>query len=349
MGCFFSRATTKNQNPQKHQPHLRSSLPKSTPNHHEQTPPPPPEEEESVKEVLSETPISKPNQVSILTPETKTQIPLLQNPYEKFQNNSHQVPSLIPETKTQIPLAHNPSQKFETKSHQVPILIPETKTQIPLAQNTSQKFETKSSIEEVTEVVSQLSETTTVTESFSTATTATTATVTEKREDEATSKQCNRGESTTTNHHKWNRSPSKKRPHVAADGNVAGGNERRVKSPARRSEPSPEKKMKSGSRLVRGRESGSVVNRKINAGSAGVRRDSGEGSGRRSRSPSCSRTVGGSSKVGVSGGRKQAPVGVENGMEKKCESEEVEEKNDIVSQGESIENPHVSMECFIFL
>ncbi|GAU41569.1 hypothetical protein TSUD_271780 [Trifolium subterraneum] len=340
MGCFFSRATTKNQNPQNHQPHQKSSLPKSTSNHHQQTPPPPPEEE-SVKEVLSETPISKPNQVPILIPEAKTQIPLLQNPYENFQNKIHQVPILIPETKTQIPLAHNPSQKFETKSHQVPILIPETKTQLPLAQNPSQKIETKdSSIDEV----SQLSETTTVTESFSTATTATTATVTEKREDEATSKQCNRGESTTTtHHHKWNRSPSKKRSHVA------DGNERRVKSPARRSEPSPEKKMKSGSRLVRGRESGSVGNRKINAGSAGVRRDSGEGSGRRSRSPSCSRSVGGSSKVGISGGRKQAPVAVENGMEKKSESEEVEEKNDIVSQGESIENPHVSMECFIFL
>ncbi|MCI61820.1 hypothetical protein A2U01_0083077, partial [Trifolium medium] len=86
-----------------------------------------------------------------------------------------------------------------------------------------------------------------------------------------------------------------------------------------------------------------VANRKINAGSAGVRRDSGEGSGRRSRSPSCSRSVGGSSKVGISGGRKQAPVAVENGngMEKKSESEEVEEKNDIVSHGESIENPHV--------
>ncbi|CAJ2655002.1 unnamed protein product [Trifolium pratense] len=316
MGCFFSKATTKNQNPQNHQPHPKPSLPKSTQNHHEQTPPP--EEEESVKEVLSETPISKPNQVPIFIPETKTQIPLLQNPYEKFQNNSrHQVPILIPETKTQLPSAHNPSQKFETK--------------------------------EVTEVVSQLSETTTVTESFSTATTATTATVTEKREDEATSKQCSRGESTATHHHKWNRSPSRKRPHVAADGNVAGGNERRVKSPARRSEPSPEKKMKSGSRLVRGRESGPVANRKINASSAGVRRDSAEGSGRRSRSPSCSRSVGGSSKVGISGGRKQAPVAVENGMEKKSENEEVEEKSDIVSQGESIENPHVSMECFIFL
>ncbi|CAI8600129.1 unnamed protein product [Vicia faba] len=186
-----------------------------------------------------------------------------------------------------------------------------------------------------------------------------TTTVTEKREDEATSKPCSREPTTTT--HKWNRSPSRKRP-VIADANVSGGNERRIKSPARRPSPSPEKKMKNGSRLVRGRESGSVANRKVNAGSTGVRRDSGEGSGRRSRSPSCSRTVGVSSKIGVGVGRNQAPakkseseeVGeindiVCNVTEKKSESEECEEKNDIVSQVESIENPHVSMKCFIFL
>ena len=120
--------------------------------------------------------------------------------------------------------------------------------------------------------------------------------------------------------------------------------------------------MKNGSRLVRGREFGSVANRKVNAGPTGVRRDSGEGSGRRSKSPSCSRTVGVSSKIGLGVGRKQAPakkseseeVGEINGIvcnvtEKKSESEEGEEKNDIVSQVESIENPHVSMECFIFL
>lgn len=292
MGCCFTRPKTQTQNPhnhkslKNHKPHSKSSLPISNPTHHEETPPPPPEEE-SVKEVLSETPISKP--------------------------------------------------------HQVPILPLETKTQMPLVKNPDEKLETKVPIEEVTEVlsVSQASETCTVTESFSA---ATTATVPEKREDEVTSKQCNR-EATTT--HKWNRSPSRKRP-LVADGNVTGGNERRVKSPARRSEPSPEKKIKSGSRTVRGRESGVVANRKMNGGNVGVRRDSGEGSGRRSRSPSCSR----SGKVGIGGGRKQVPAvenGIEKEKEKKSESEEVGKKNDIVSHGESIENPHVSMECFIFL
>ncbi|KAL5072379.1 hypothetical protein RYX36_011363, partial [Vicia faba] len=247
--------------------------------------PPQPPEEESVKEVLSETPILKPPQVQILIPETKAQIPLVQNPSEKFKDK---VPT-----------------------------------------------------EEVTEevVVSQRSESCTVIESFST---ATTTTVMEKREDEATSKPCSREPTTTT--HKWNRSPSRKHP-IVADANVSGGNERRIKSPARRPSPSPEKKIKNVSRLVRGRESGSVANRKVNAGPTGVRRDSGEGSGRRSRSPSCSRTVGVSSKIGVGVGRKQAPtkkseseeVGEINDIicnvtEKKSESEEGEEKNDIVSQ-----------------
>ncbi|KAJ1380426.1 hypothetical protein SESBI_46007, partial [Sesbania bispinosa] len=113
-----------------------------------------------------------------------------------------------------------------------------------------------------------------------------------KREDEATSKQSIREGMTT---HKWNRSPSRKRPHTG-DRNIAGGRERRVKSPARRTEPSPEKKVKGGSRLVRGRESGPVANRKLNAGSGGGRRDAGEASGRRSRSPSCARTPGTSKK-----------------------------------------------------
>ncbi|XP_027348200.1 uncharacterized protein LOC113859689 [Abrus precatorius] len=295
MGCCFSTPKTQNQNQipnQKHQNALKIQQP------HE---PPPYLEEESVKEVLSETPIPKSLQVPILMPETKTQMPSLQNPPVKF----------------------------------------ETKVPIPIE-------------DQVSEVVSQLSETCSISESFSTATTttATTTTATEKREeDEATSKRSRREGATN---HKWDRSPSRKRPYVA-DGNFATGRERRVKSPARRPDPSPEKKIKGGSRVVRGRGSGPVANRKLNAGSAAVRRDPGEGSGRRSRSPSCARAVGGTSKVGAGGGRKQ--VLPENGVvekekekeKEKSESEEVVEKNDVVSPEECLENPHVSMECFIFL
>ncbi|KAK7263627.1 hypothetical protein RJT34_31220 [Clitoria ternatea] len=284
MGCCFSKSTIQVQTtPQTHRPH------------HE----PPPLEEESVKEVLSETPISKP----------------------------HQVPNLMPETKIQMPVVQNPPEKFEKEC--------------PL---------------EVSEVVSQLSETCSITESFSTATTATAttttaATVTEKREDdEATSKHSSI-EGTTTNR-KWDRSPARKRPHAGES-----GRERRVKSPARRPEPSPEKKIKASSRVVRGRESSTAANRKRNVGSGGVRRDSGEVSGRRSRSPSCARTVrnGGPSKVGSSSGPKHvvpangAEKEKEKEKEKKSENEEIVVENDVVSPEECLENPHVSMECFIFL
>nr|KYP35829.1 hypothetical protein KK1_043120 [Cajanus cajan] len=78
MGCCFSTPNTKQpqkgQNVPKHQqqPHLGS--------HEQNCTIPQPIEEETVKEVLSETPISKPQQVPILTPQTKTQLPVVQNP-----------------------------------------------------------------------------------------------------------------------------------------------------------------------------------------------------------------------------------------------------------------------------
>ncbi|KAG2397232.1 hypothetical protein LR48_Vigan08g110400 [Vigna angularis] len=242
------------------------------------------------------------------------------------------------------------------KPPQGSILTPETKTLLPLLQNPLPIFETKLPIEEHSEPVSQLSETCSMSESFSATTTttatATTTTVNEVREeDEATSKV-----------HKWDRSPSRKRPH-APDGNFASGRDRRLKSPARKSEPSPEKKIKGGPRQIRGREMREPVmaaNRRRNSRAAAIRRDSGEGSGRRSRSPARAMT----GKMNAGGSRKEvappslaekketAPeiaVGKENEKEKKSEGEEVGEENDVVLQEECLENPHVSMECFIFL
>ncbi|KAK7257460.1 hypothetical protein RIF29_31461 [Crotalaria pallida] len=328
MGCCLSKHNPQTQTQTSLKTQQQPQL-KSNPTH-EVAPPPPfedEEEEESVKEVLSETPISKPHQVPILTKETKTQMPLLQNPVEVF------------ETKDLNPIISEPNQ--------VSILKPETKTQMPLLQNPAEVFETE---KEVTELVSHPSEACSISESFSTTTTAT-ATTEKREEDEATSERRSR-ERTTTMNHKWNRSPSnassRKGPY-AVNGNGAGGKGGRPKSQAKRSEPSPEKKIQSGPRSVRGRESGPVANRKVNAG---FRRDSGEGSGRRSRSPSCSRTAGGMNRVCGDGGGKEAPPvnGVAEKEEKReSESEEVGKENDVVTQEESIENPHVSMECFIFL
>ncbi|MED6134426.1 hypothetical protein PIB30_036926 [Stylosanthes scabra] len=324
MGCFLSKPHTQNQFHKKNQPPqrpLRPSLPNSNLNQQlplRPPPPPPPPpvlEEESVKEVLSETPITKRNQVPILEPEPDTLLPPLQNSHDKIESKSN--PHPIPN----------------------PIIINNKKEE-----------------HQFSEVVSQLSEEPcSISGSFSTATT-----VTEKREDEVTSKRSIReGTTTMAKNHKWNsnRSPSRKRPH-AGDSNAASGRERRLKSPARRSEPSPEKRLHGGLRPVRGRESGSTANRKLNVGSAGVRRDAGEGSGRRSRSPSCARAGSAGGKSGAtSGGRKEVPAakGAVEKEEKKGgeggenKNEEIGEKNDVVSQEESIENPLVSMECFIFL
>ncbi|KAK7272357.1 hypothetical protein RJT34_28889 [Clitoria ternatea] len=62
--------------------------------------PPQPVEEEFVKEVLSETPISKPQQqVQILLPEAKTQLPVVQNPKVPINKTSEfEEPPLVSET-----------------------------------------------------------------------------------------------------------------------------------------------------------------------------------------------------------------------------------------------------------
>ncbi|KAL2331731.1 hypothetical protein Fmac_019312 [Flemingia macrophylla] len=83
MGCCFSTPNTKqpqkdqNVDPKHQQQHQQPHL-----GCHEQNVSriSQPVEEETVKEVLSETPVSKPQQVPILTPQTKTQSPVLQNP-----------------------------------------------------------------------------------------------------------------------------------------------------------------------------------------------------------------------------------------------------------------------------
>lgn len=245
------------------------------------SPPPLPVEEETVKEVLSETPISKP-QVSVLEEQRKTQMNAIE--IEPLVDNDESFGKAKPESVVEKPE------------------------------------------EEVSEMASQLSEICSVSESFST-----TTSVAEKREDEATSKRLNRPLSSNA---------PRKRPYTV---DTAGGRERRAKSPARRPEPSPEKKTKKIQ--VRGRESGQVATRKVNVGPMGVRRDSGERSGRRSRSPS-TRPV-----SAVGGGRSQVKPPPAKGVEEKRGSEKVLEKNDDVSEEvqESLENPHVSMECFIFL
>lgn len=111
------------------------------------------------------------------------------------------------------------------------------------------------------------------------------------------------------------------------------------RSPGRRPEPSPQ-------RVRNGTNSG-----------YGRRRDSGESSGRRSRSP-VTRTDSGQPKTGLSRSQSTRKAGKSPGrlvpgsgerVRKMDEGKEMEENKWLPTSNESLENPLVSLECFIFL
>lgn len=217
----------------------------------------------------------------------------------------------------------------------VPVPVP-AEAEAEEEKKTQMLVETKGMINLIPKAEKEVSEASQITESYtlSTTTTATTTTIAEKKEeDEATSK-----------HSREPRVP-RKRPYT---GELSGRRERASKSPARRAEPSPDK------RRTQGRGMGEARTRRLNERTAaGVRRDSGEGSGRRSRSPA-TRKAGG---VGRSPGKGMGRGGgrsVESGLQSQQSSSGVKEEiNDSVlkegNENESLENPHVSLECFIFL
>ncbi|XAR55472.1 hypothetical protein NMG60_11035546 [Bertholletia excelsa] len=290
MGCCLSTAATSSSKTPKSKPNanfppdIRRHLPGSDPN--------PPLEEESVKEVLSETPIPKP------------QVPILDSS-DKVRSQSQ-------------PLVE------EVKIEQASVILP---------------------TEEIVSEVSEASELCSFSESLST--------VTEKRDGD--------GEVTQ----RVQRSPARvprKRP---SSGDVAGRRERGVRSPARGLESSPAKRTHISSRTVQGRKMTATATARRNAGQPNaLRRDAGEGSGRRSRSPvtrgelgprmpsrhrspSTTSTSAATQTPATATGRsgEQTPsVASENG------GEQEKRKDDVFPEtAESLENPLVSLECFIFL
>ncbi|KAF3443862.1 hypothetical protein FNV43_RR13552 [Rhamnella rubrinervis] len=297
MGCCLSTTKTSQRDPvhpedqnHHHHFHARSLVPEPEPTHAEKTlirdPPSaaPVVEEESVKEVLSETPIWRPQQEP---------------------------------NKTML----------EKKTH-----LPATVLQVEA--------------KELSEA-SQISENCGISESFSLSTTTTTTTITEVRdEDEAISKR-KREVGSRARLNGSQASMRRKRPN---SGDLSRRRERGPIAPGNRYEASSEKRNRVESGSVRGREAGQMRTMQRTVGSAGARRDVGEVSSRRSRSPA-TRTVRGvnrggmvrnpSKATGLAGGRS---VGVESGGTK-------EDLNDSVLQvgNESLENPLVSLECFIFL
>lgn len=227
--------------------------------------------------------------------------------------------------------------------------------------NLTAKEEKETEVVEVSEA-SYLSETCEVSESFSYLSTTTTTTITEVRdEDEAISKRkrevgprITNGSTATTR---------RKRPNCGAELTSRRG--RGPVSSASRPDRSAEKRNRVDNKSIRGRESGQGRNIQRNDGHAGIRRDIGEVSSRRSRSPA-PRTTGGASRGGLArnaskgtgrgGSKSLGGDGKESQSQSKSNTSnegKKEEQNDVGSSqlgnNESLENPLVSLECFIFV
>ncbi|XP_027338122.1 uncharacterized protein LOC113852064 [Abrus precatorius] len=156
-----------------------------------------------------------------------------------------------------------------------------------------------------------------------------------------------------TRHQRVSRSPAKVRNNRSLSGDFGARRDRTAgKSPARRSEQSPGKRNVGSVRIVQSRDQ---------MGNGGIgnqhrRRDAGENSGRRSRSPA-TRTDNGATRsvVGRSPSARrtnQSPGRVRTAapgsVGRKMENSSMEGKWPS-SSNESLENPLVSLECFIFL
>lgn len=231
------------------------------------------------------------------------------NPDPTHVRGDHRAPPPVEEEYVKEVLSETPV----VPKPQNPIPEEEKKTQMPV--------ETKG-LNRIHKPEKELSEASQISESFSYSTaTTTTTTITEKKdeEDEAMSK---RGRE--VGHRAEARGP-RKRPYTGE---------------------------LSGRRNIPARGPSEVRSRRLNAGNPGARRDSGEGSGRRSRSPA-TRIAGGASR-GRSPGKVTGTAGsrsLDSGAQSKQRGGVEEEKsNDVLQQeNESLENPLVSLECFIFL
>ncbi|KAF8043262.1 hypothetical protein BT93_A1566 [Corymbia citriodora subsp. variegata] len=198
--------------------------------------------------------------------------------------------------------------------------------------------------EDVAEVVSECSELCSVGESFSTAsaTTATTATtVAEKKETEVTSR--DRGEVTQR---VIKRSPMKVQRNRPYSGEQT----------ARRAARSPAKKPELSKTAMTGPPT--QQRSRMGTTTAALRRDQRDGLGRRSKSPA-TRNGGGGRRSGA-GGSPMKKAGNAGGTSAATSASGVDEKDlDVAGEGgvagdpkqenESVDNPLVSLECFIFL
>ncbi|XP_021830777.1 pinin-like [Prunus avium] len=324
MGCCMSTTTTEKSpalGPQKLQHSLVGTQgPRSDDAHDSRAPPP--VDEETVKEVLSETPRPKP------TPSSPPPPPLM--PFTKLQE-------------------HEPVDQDQEKRAQEPVFEKKIKQEDP------EKIEEKIPIYNNNGEISEVSEICSLSESMST------TTITRDDDEEV--------------HQRVNRSPMR----IPKNRDPVGQRRDRVvgKSPTRRTESSPGRKYGpngnngNGSvRLVQSREPGPGQQPLSRRGSAELnrrgsraesnRRDPGESSGRRSRSPATRVTDGGGANranVGRSPSARRSgrypgrttvgPVESSGSTRRVAEEPMMEEGK--WPANESIDNPLVSLECFIFL
>ncbi|XP_060190004.1 uncharacterized protein LOC132619038 [Lycium barbarum] len=303
---------------------------------------PPPLEEETVKEVLSETPIIPkthhhppkvlvnhkeadfPQQVKI-NESTAVAEPSIETT-TVVHNNGGSI-KLMDQTKFESTMANKSGSiksvdevKFESAAAVI------TKGgSIKLVDEESAAVDNKGgSIKLVNEIRPEVSEEQTsemcsFTESYST-----TATATEKREED--------GEVTQ-------RSPIRVHRKRQNSGDLTGVRERNFRSG--RSAPSPEKRRSPAPATSRGVQGRGMPQQRRNVGPTnGPRRGPGDNVVRRSNSPAARGPVDGRRNV-----RNRSPAAareVQSPAEKPKEEASPE-------TGESLENPHVSMECFIFL
>ncbi|XP_059312758.1 uncharacterized protein LOC132063973 isoform X1 [Lycium ferocissimum] len=332
MGCCFSSSKKRR----------RTSQPCSAINGRD----PPPLEEETVKEVLSETPIPKPHhhppkvlvnhkeadfpqQVKI-NESTAVAKPIIE-PTSVVHNNGGSI-KLVDQTKFESTMVNKSGSiksvdevTFESAATVVNKggsikSVDEVKFESAAAAVVNKGGSIKL-VDEIRPEVSeeQTSEMCSFTESYST-----TATATEKREED--------GEVTQ-------RSPIRVHRKRQNSGDLTGVRERNFRSG--RSAPSPEKKRSPAPATSRGVQGRGMPQQRRNVGPTnGPRRGPGDNVVRRSNSPAARGPVDARRSV-----RNRSPAAA-----REVESPAEKPKEEVSPEtGESLENPLVSMECFIFL
>lgn len=280
-------------------------------------PPPPPLEEETVKEVLSETPIPKPHHPPKV---------LLDDKEADF-----------PPVKIESSAVVKPRDEIKFESTAVVKPRDEMKFESTLVVKPRDEVKVESTAVIKPEVSEEPSEMCSFTESYST---TATATATEKREED--------GEVTQ-------RSPIRVHRKRQNSGDLKGVRERSFGSQTGRSARSPEKRRSPAS--LRGVQGRGMPQQRRNVGAPnGTRRGPADNGVRRSNSPATRGT--GDARRNV---RNRSPATREadklggqspaRNIENEGSSSKAEKPKEEVSPetGESLENPLVSMECFIFL